>query len=272
MKNKENYYELWLLGDSNYLNSPKGKRFLPHIHRFKTKEQWEADGFELVLNEYGYPVRDDERDIDYRFHKLIRMKPHHEKAIATGKRCPKSPECVAACFMAGVPLDEFFELPEHVENYCYARLAQENGDLEKADFHFTAAVNGNPADIGYRQHFYQTRLKVHGAKVIPDEVNFFSNDMDSMLHSGRVDEWLNTLLAVKDYRHTAKLIVHVEKLLTELIDGKRGKSIYGQSSTERLEFKKTKFIEKIAKWARSPRYAPLVVQLQSIGWSHLNDD
>jgi hypothetical protein len=272
MKQKDRYYELWLLGDSNYLNSPKGQRFIPHIYRFKTKEQWEADGFELVLNEYGHPVRDDERDIDYRFHTLIRMKPLHEKAIAAGKRFCESPESVAACFMAGVPLDEFFELPEHVENYCYARQAQESGDLVKADIHFTAAVNGNPTDIGYRRHFYQTRLKVHGVKVIPDEVNFFSNDMDSMLHSERVDEWLKALLAIKAYRNAAKLIVHVEKLLTELIDGKRGKSIYGKSSIEYLEFKKTKFIEKIGKWAKSPRYAPLVVQLQSVGWPHLNND
>jgi hypothetical protein len=252
------------------LDDKSAKKYLPYYGRAKTKAEWAACGIKFELDTYDIPIRTDLQKKPFFMIKLVAPSDDDILAIETGKRCVNGIP-ILDFLKVGIAFDEFIDQPQHVKDYCFGRLAEDRGELLEAKVYFLAAVVGQPAQVRYRECFYRLSLQVDGIGCIDDEVNFFSNDMDSMIHTGRVYEWLAALLACKKYTRAAELIILVDRLMSEAIEGKRNKTRYAGQSIGFISYKRDSFRKKIARWYGSSRYKFLIHELSKLGGIPLPD-
>jgi len=166
---------------------------------------------------------------------------------------------------AGVPFDDFVSHPQHYRDFCLGALAHERGEDDEAMEHFRQALAADPGEVHYASKFYGLRVASGDVSAPAQELDYFANSVDSMVHSGRVDEWAKLLLKHKNYAETARLLRRVAELLEAKIAGHLPKGQYSGDSTSFVAYKRDQFRKKLASWANSTRYAPLMAEIERQG-------
>jgi hypothetical protein len=172
--------------------------------------------------------------------------PVERQAAATGKKATTEPRSVFALLCQGCDYDDFASLPGDVVDYCECRKAEERGEYSLALGHIHEAFSVKPNDLAYANEFFSVRLKLGDTTAIEDEMAFYRSDMDCLVHSGRVYEWLKYLSSVKSYVRLDKTIRAVDQALDALIAGYATNRRYEPDRPEGYAHEKTQFEKKTA--------------------------
>lgn len=149
--------------------------------------------------------------------------------------------------LAGSNLSEFAGLPEDVKAYCEGNLLRINGNPKEALPLLEKAISLNPDEVRYREIYYPLRLALGDLSSIEDELTCFQNDMDSVIHTGRFEEWIKTLISVGEYRRAEQVITKVDAAISRLADGTTTARFYGLQKPEWYAYKREQFIKKAKK-------------------------
>jgi hypothetical protein len=201
---------------------PQVLRYADTVRR---ASDWRTLAFTVNVNEYGNPERSEA--LAYRFFVASERDHDVKEAIATGKRAVIHPLPVYEYFRLGCALSEFVSLPADVPLYCRARSHFERGELLEALPLLEQACSVNPDEVRYREILFPLRLALGDLKAIPEELTYFHGDIDSMVHTGRVKEWLRLLKESGDLAARANVIVEVEAAFAALCSGQSALRRYG---------------------------------------------
>ena len=264
MENPDHYYVLHFSYSAS-LSEKKASKYLPFYERVMRSAEWERVGLKVKTDRYGIPVRPKIGSVYY-FRRVISYSEAEKEAIATGRRLYVNERTLVDFARMGISFDEFVSHPFHMENYALAVLAWEASDLVLATELFKAAINDSPENVTYKQKYFAVRLENDDLTAISEELNFFSRDIDSLIHSGRFDEWLKKLFIYKQYSFAANLVLKVDGLFGQVLAGELAKGYYGTQSPDFVSHKRDQFREKVKKLCNSSRYSPFKNALEDVGW------
>lgn len=255
------YWELCPEGFTHPLDGAKHAPFLSHYGRIRTFDEWVNAGFEIGRDKHGGITQRKGRSL-FRFSRVWSRGAAVQEAIDTGKRHVDHFFPMLDYARAGVPFDDFVSHPQHYRDFCLGVLAQERDDVDEAIEHFRRALAAAPGEARYAERFYELRVTNGDLSAPAQELDYFANSVDSMVHSGRVDEWAKLLLKHKDYPEAARLLRRVAELLEAKIAGRLPKGQYSGDSASFAAYKRDQFRKKLASWANSTRYAPLMSEIE----------
>lgn len=264
MGNSDNYYVLHF-SYSMSLSDKKVSKYLPFYERVMRPAEWESVGLKVKTDRYGIPVRP-KISSGYYFRRVTSYSEAEREAIATGKRLYVNETTLVDFARMDIPFDEFVSHPYHMENYALAVLAWDASDLELATELFKAAIKDSPENVTYMRGYFAVRLENDDLTVINEELTFFSRDIDSLIHSGRFDEWLKKLFIYKQYSFAVNLVLKVDGLFGQVLAGELAKGYYGTQSPDFVSHKRDQFREKVKKLCNSSRYSPFKNALEDVGW------
>lgn len=224
------------------------EQYISLLDTIRAKSEWERILESEIESDTGrYELKDaGSKEEQYRFVRVVRPDESEEEAIRTGKKHVTNPKNVARYVLNhGLGFDSFIELDEHVKLYCEARQFQKQGETRKAIKSAQAAVEIEPDDNTYNDLLFQLRLDAGDTSAVDDAVEYYSNDMDSMVHSGRVAKWINALLSHGEYSRAANLISRTEELINDLIEGRRESRRFSSQRKSFYRSRKRKFTDSI---------------------------
>lgn len=222
------------------------KKLLPYLDTVRLASTWTVLGFSVKLDDYGYPLRGVSKT--HEFSLARESDPLIADAIRTGKKAVRHPIPVFEYVLAGCDLSEFVNLPEDVEAYCQGNLLRINGKSEQALPLLEKACRLNPDEVRYREVYYPLRLVLGDLSSIQEEFTYFERDMDSIIHTGRFEEWMKALIAAEDYSSAKQLISHVDKALSRLAEGSTTSRFYTAQKTDWYAHKREQFSKKAGKF------------------------
>lgn len=228
------------------LVSEAPKKLLPYFDTVRRASAWHSLGFQVKLDEYGYPSRGTSKT--YNFSLARESDPLIAEAIRTGKKAVRHPLPVFDYVLAGCDLSEFVDLPDDVKAYCQGNLLRVNGKPEQALPLLERACRLNPDEVRYREVYYPLRLGLGDLSSIQDELDYFERDMDSIVHTGRFEEWMKALIAAGDYSAARQAISHVDEALARLVDGSTTARFYTPQKTDWYACKREQFVKKADKF------------------------
>lgn len=257
--------EYWKLSPEpmHPLGDIKHAHLLSHYGRIHTFEEWVCIGFEIGRDAQGRVTQRKGRNL-YRFTRFLDRGATEREAITTGKRHVDHFFSMVEYVRVGIPFEDFVSHPDHWRDFCLGVLAQERGGVNEAIGHFRKALEASPDEVRYASKFYELRVAIGDMRAPAQELDYFANSVDAMLHSGRVDEWIKLLLKHKDYAEAARLVKRVVHLLEDKIAGRLPKGQYSGDSTSFVAHKRDQFHKKLATWAQSTRYAPLMAEIERL--------
>lgn len=228
------------------LVSEAPKKLLPYLDTVRRASAWKTLGFSVKLDDYGYPSSDSSKTHDF---SLARESdPLIADAIRTEKKAVRHPLLVFEYVLAGCDLSEFIDLPDDVKAYCQGNLLRVNGKPEQALPLLEKAVNLNPDEVRYREVYYPLRLKLGDLSSIQDEFTCFERDMDSVVHTGRFEEWIKALISAEDYSSAKQVISHVDAALSRLAEGSTTARFYTPQEPDWYAYKREQFTKKAEKF------------------------
>lgn len=246
----------------------KHKPFLPHYERIRTLAQWRSLGFDIEVDKDGQITQRKNRHL-YRFARLWDHSPSAQEAIATGKRWVTHFYPMLDYVRAGVPFDDFVSHPEHYRDFCRARLAQDANQIDDAIGWFGKALAGDPNEVRYAEFYYKLRVDTGDLLAPALELAFFANEVDSMIHTGRVFEWVKLFLKNDRTAEAAQIIRRTATLLTDKLAGCLPKGRYsGGDDTAFVAYKREQFHKKLVQWAGMRKYQPLMNEIEKQGGLH----
>lgn len=222
------------------------KELLPYLETVRRTSEWKRLGFRVELDEYGFPVRGG--GDEYEFWVAREREEVIADAIRTGKKALRHPVAVFSYVRAGCELSEFANLPEDVAAYCTGNMLRLTRRLEEALPHLQRAITLNPREVRYFEAYYPVRLALGDLSAIREELEFYRNDMDSAVHSGRFDEWIGLAIGTQDFLLAKDVISAARTALQNLVDGRAVARLYGRQKPAWYEYKKEQFEKKAKKY------------------------
>lgn len=222
--------------------SPELLRHLETVHR---ASEWTALGFKIKIDKYGIPSSKSKK---YSFLVVFPDKDDAiREAISSGKKALRHPTPVFDYYQAGVSLEDFISLPEDVRFYCQGSLLRLQGKLSEALPLLERACTLNGKEVRYREAYYPVRLELGDLKSIDDEFEYFSRDVDCMVHTGRVDQWIKSLIAAGSFDRARSILHQVDAALQALESGTITAQYYGKQSQDWYKYKRERFAKEAEK-------------------------
>jgi len=246
------------------LTDTRHRPYLAHYARVRPLDQWQALGFQVAMSKTGLVEQTGGENL-YEFRRMWRTVAQEQEALSTGKRVVDHFFPMLDYVRAGVPFDEFVSHPSHYRDFCLASLAMERGDVDTAITGFQQALAGDPDEVRYAERYFELRVARGDMQAPADELAYFSNEVDSMIHTGRVYEWVKLLLAGGRVTDAAAVLRKTAHLLEESIAGRLPKGRYSGGEKSYVAYKRNQFRKKLDSWAAMRKYKALMAEVESQG-------
>ncbi len=223
------------------------REFIPLIDTIRKESEWRNAGLPIRKDRNGNYKSIVRSGLYFGFTPLLDANEVKLLAIQTAKKCTQDPAGVYSLIRQGSSYDDFVLLSSDVLSYCKAMSSVSTGSDAEALHLIQKAFQEKPQEPLYATLFFDLRLKLKDNASIDEELRHFENDIDSLVHNGRIYELLKYLVAQKNKPGAFQLIQDVNQMLDELIAGKRQNRIYGTQKSEWYLHKKEQFNKKIEK-------------------------
>ncbi len=223
------------------------RELIPFIDTIRKECEWENVGFEIKKDKYGNCKPFVKKGLWFRLTALVFADHIKLKAIETGKKCTTDPTGVMLLIKQGCAYDDFVYVSEDVKAYCEACKWYDQKQYEKALQQIKRAFELKPDETLYANLLFEIRLILGDKSTIDDEIKYYANDMDSMVHTGRAYKWVKFLVVQRDFNKASGVINTVISALDDLAVGRRENRRYGgKQNSNWYRYKKDQFNKKIA--------------------------
>jgi hypothetical protein len=173
------------------LNTPG--ELLMHLGYIRYESEWRRNGIRVIREGSNIkPIVNN--GLWFGFTQPYLLNEFELAALTTNKRAIYTYNEVDAFLSIGGSRDELVELPEHIWIYHEAAEALRADDLMKAGDYFGRAVLLAPAEVRYRERWYDVRIEVGDLSALPELLNYFKDDVDSVVHNDLAYRSLKLLL------------------------------------------------------------------------------
>lgn len=216
------------------------------IDTIRKESAWEKLGFKIKKDRYGNckPIRRKGQSFGWKI--VVSANDIERKALETGKKCSKYPTDILLLIRQGCTYEDFVFVDEDVMAYCEAYKRHEQKQYEDALQHVKRAFELKPDETLYVNLLFEIRLKLGDKSAIDDEINYYIDDMDSMVHKGRAYQWIKFLVGQRDFNKASEVINTVISALDDLALGRKENRRYGKQNSNWYRYKKDQFNKKIA--------------------------
>lgn len=190
---------------------------LPDLETVRRASEWRARGYKVAVSDHGIPVRPNTGM--YEFARVRERDAIIAEAIRTGKKVVQSPLVVRDYLLAGCDVNEFSNLPDDVAAFARGSVLIESGKFAEAIPLLRQATQANPDEVRYWEVYFDARLHVDDLTSIDEAVLYFQQDADSLIHSGRFEEWLDRLIVHNRFDTARRLIDQIGFGLQGLASG-----------------------------------------------------
>jgi ribosomal protein L37AE/L43A len=149
---------------------------------------------------------------------------------------------------AGCSLGDFVSLSEDVRLFCEARLLCDKGRISDSIPLLKRALDLQCDEQTpsvrlrlYGETYYNIRLELNDFSCIEEEFEFFQSDVDTLVHTGRVEVWIKALAANNQFSQARRLIERIDAALQQLAKGLRTPRFFAQQSSEWYSYKREQF-------------------------------
>lgn len=246
------------------LKGGKHAPFLAYYERIHTYEEWVTLGFEIGLDKQGRITQKKGKTLHH-FSRVWGRGATEQEAIDTGTRHVTHFYPMLDYVRLGVPFDDFVSHPQHYRDFCLASLEEEQGRIDVAIDGFRNALEAAPDEVRYAERFYQLRVECGDVSAPAQELDYFANEVSSMIHSERVYAWTKLLLSNKQHAAAAGILRRTAQLLEDKVAGRLPKGRYSGEEASFVAYKRDQFRKKLASWAGSTKYAPLMAEIERQG-------
>lgn len=223
------------------------KEFIALIDTIRKESEWRKIFPKIKKDKNGNYDSINKNGLIFTFYANISAGELELKAIETGKKLTQHPTSVYALLYYGSSYDDFAIISPDVIAFCEAQKLLEKKEVVKALAEIEKATKLKPDENLYATLYFQIRLDLKDESSISEELKYFENDIDCLVHSERVYKWIRFLVKGKKYNTALQLIHTINQLLDELISGKRIHRIFGNQDTSFYEYNKDKFNKRIEK-------------------------
>jgi hypothetical protein len=222
------------------------REFLPFIDIIRKETDWKQTGFPIKKDKNGNYKPIVRSGLWFGFTPLVSANNPELLAIQTGKRCTVHPSGVYLLVRQGASYQEFAALSPDVISYCEAMRFRESEQFPEALQHITKAFKDKPDEPLYATLFFELRLQLNDDSSIDEELAYFENDIDALVHGGRIYELLRYLTR-KNKSKALNAIQFVNQSLDDLADGRKQSRIYAHQKGSWYKYKKDQFNKKTEK-------------------------
>jgi hypothetical protein len=220
------------------------RNLIPLIDTLRRESEWQALGLIAKKDRNGNYKPIIKKGLYFGFQRKLRLDAVDMAAIASGKKLTRHASSVLSLLRQGCSYDDFVPLPQDVVAYCECQRASDHREYEAALAHIRKAFAAKPEDVTYASAYFEVKLKLGDKSAIEEELRFFRGDIDCLIHSGRVYEWLKYLSFMKDYVSLDSTVKQIDQQLDELIGGQARNRRYSSQSVEFYAHEKEQFLKK----------------------------
>lgn len=231
MVTPSDYYEMQL---TRGVYGATGKLAI-HADKIKTADDWIQLGFDLHLNSYG--LAGNKPDDPCKFFRLRKLDSVQVASIELDKKPFKHFNQLLSHVHAGASYEDFVGITEDAKYFVDGMLSIDREQFREAAIYLHAAVSLNPDETSYRPPYYAARISSGDLTAIEEEFSFLQYDMDSAVHSGRFDIWLNKLINSDQLDRAEQIISATRSRLELLLHSVHPSRIYGGQSQDWTEQK-----------------------------------
>ena len=223
------------------------KEFIPLIDTIRKESDWRGifSNIKKDKNNNYKPIY--KNGLYFGFNASIIVNDIKIKAIETGKKYTQHPSSVYSLITQGCSYNDFTFLSPDVIAYCEALIQLSNNELNKALEEIEKAFKLQPKEHLYATLYFEIRLDLKDETSINEELKYFENDIDSLVHTDRVYKIIRFYTRLRKNDKALQLINKINQLLDDLIEGKRQNKIFGSQKSEWYIYKKEQFNKKIEK-------------------------
>ncbi|WKZ70959.1 MAG: hypothetical protein QY331_06810 [Melioribacteraceae bacterium] len=223
------------------------KDLLPYLDTIRKESEWKVTSLKVVRTDLGKYKTIVKNDLHFGFTPLVMADESELKAIETSKKVSSYPSIVFPFIQLGCKYSDFPNITEDVIFYCDGMLSLEKKDLKSALVLIEKAYELNSSEPLYASLYFHIRLKLDDRSVVTDELNYFQNDIDSLIHTERIYTLIRFVSKNRHYKEALELIDLVNRKMDDLIEGNIKNRIYSSQRTDFYEYKKEQFNRKIDK-------------------------
>jgi len=223
------------------------KEFITLIDTIRKESEWRKIFPKIEKDKNGKYISINKNGLCFTFYVTISADESELKAIETGKKFTQHPISVYALIYYGCSYEDFANLSTDVIAFCEAQKLLERKEVVNALTEIEKAIKLKPDENVYATLYFQIRLDLKDESSISEELKYFENDIDCLVHSERVYKWIRFLVKGNKYNTALQLIHTINQLLDELISGKRTHRIFGNQDASFYKYDKDKFNKRIEK-------------------------
>lgn len=226
------------LETGNYIELPK--QILKYVDIVKPISEWYEIGLKPKKEKYGRwkAIKRSERYFGFYDAKL--ENPNHKISLETGKRITQKPYFIKALNEQGIPLTDFVVYGEDLEHFVKAVDYFENQEFEKAQKEIDKALELKCKE-DYEELKVDIEIKLNNEQVVDAEFKKYEFDIDTSIHTGKMNDWLRVLINNHKYEKVILFIEKTNNILDKLASGEIQPKIYGKQSSDWYEYKKQEF-------------------------------
>lgn len=216
--------------------------------KIKTADEWQRLGFDIELNAYG--LASNRPDHPCRFFKIRKLDSLQQESITLDKKPFKHHNQLLSHLRVGCAVDDFVGVTEDARYFVDGIKSFGDSKFREAAILLHAAVSLSPQEVDYRTPYYNARIEAGDLSGIEEEFMFLKNDMDSAVHSGRFDIWLNGLINANEFDRAEHLLSSAKSELSLLCQGRSENKIYGKQSQHWYDLKLQQLLKRSAVFER----------------------
>ncbi len=223
------------------------REFLPLIDTIRKESDWRRifPKIKKDKNNNYNPIY--KNGLCFGFYAHISVDEVEIKAIGTGKKFTQYPSSVYPLIAQGCCYDDFASLSPDVISYCEAIIQLNNKEFVKALKEIKRAFELKPSQLLYASLYFEIRLELKDESSIDEELQYFENDIDSLVHTDRVYKLIRFYTRQKKNDKALNLINKINQLLDDLINGRKQNKIFGAQKSDWYVYKKEQFNKRIEK-------------------------
>lgn len=223
------------------------REYIPFIDTIRKESDWLQSPFVIKKDKNGNYKPIIKKGLYFGFSRLLSADSIELLSIETGKKCTKYPWNVYPLIEQGCSFDDFVFLSQDIISYCESLISLKVNKKEEALAHIRKAFQLRPDEYRYASLYFEIRLQLNDESAIDEELKYYENDIDSLVHTERVFKMIYYFTRRKKNVRALQTINLVNELLDELIDGRRQNKIFGSQKSDWYIYKKEQFNKKIGK-------------------------
>ncbi len=200
------------------LDEQTPKDIMDMAYCIKTKSEWETLGFKFKIDKSGNCKASRNRKSVFGFHSYFYLNSEKVEAINKNKRLNPGLVDLYNFFKNGYSFDEFLSINSQSKLYCESTFHHEKNMNDIAQLKIKEALVLENNNRKFKDLYFAINLELKNIIVFDEFFKYYENDLDGVMHSGELKDWLKMIYSQKEYDMVHCYIMQIKVQIKRLIN------------------------------------------------------